>query len=40
MALRAPAQRIERFSPDADHAYTLPSHYYHDPEIYGNYIRK
>tara|TARA_B100000686_G_scaffold343004_1_gene423060 strand:+ start:1110 stop:2255 length:1146 start_codon:yes stop_codon:yes gene_type:complete len=34
MAISAPAPRIERFSPDADHAYTLPSHYYHDPEIY------
>ena len=26
--------RVEKFSPDADYALTLPSHYYYDPEIF------
>ena len=34
MAITAPAPRGERYSPDPDSALTLPSHYYHDPEIY------
>ena len=34
MAITAPLPRSERYSPDPDHALTLPSHYYHDPGIY------
>ena len=34
MAIAAPAPRIERYSPEAEHALTLPSHYYYDPDIY------
>jgi phenylpropionate dioxygenase-like ring-hydroxylating dioxygenase large terminal subunit len=34
MAITAPAPPTERKSPDPDSALTLPSHYYHDPEIY------
>lgn len=34
MAIAAQTLRTERYSPEAEHALTLPSHYYYDPDIY------
>ena len=40
MATKSAAARVERYSPDPDHALTLPSHYYFDKDIYARELEE